>query len=309
MHGLQSGSGSPQLRSLELGNFFEKASVGDVAGCLKEGADPNTRDKYGLTPLHRAARNSAPPLIKALLDAGADVNARDKNGATPLHFAVGSGNTLAVAQVLLDAGADPSARDKDGDTPLHWAAYSSLDVSLSEAPEVVKVLLDAGADPSARNNLGLAPLSIAAAFSKTSVAILNSTRPPQVTPYSYTAGLSKIPGFVQTLLDAGAYPNTRDNLEELTPLHIAAAVSEIPAVVQALLDAGADLSARDKYGFTPLHRAAIFSKIPAVVQVLLDAGADPGAQTENGLTALDLIPDDSPLRGTDVERQLNDAGF
>ncbi|MCY4331669.1 MAG: ankyrin repeat domain-containing protein [Cyanobacteria bacterium MAG CAR1_bin_15] len=234
MHGLQSGSGSPQLRSLELGNFFEKASVGDVAGCLKEGADPNTRDKYGLTPLHRAARNSAPPLIKALLDAGADVNARDKNGATPLHFAVGSGNTLAVAQVLLDAGADPSAR----------------------------------------NNLGLAPLSIAAAFSKTSVAILNSTRPPHVTPYSYTAGLSKIPGFVQTLLDAGADPNTRD-----------------------------------KYGFTPLHWAAIFSKIPAVVQVLLDAGADPGAKTENGLTALDLIPDDSPLRGTDVERQLNDAGF
>ena len=264
----------PNCAAWNSDNFFEKASVGDVAGCLKEGADPNTRDKYGLTPLHRAARNSAPPLIKALLDPGADVNARDKNGATPLHFAVGSGNTLAVAQVLLDAGADPSARDKDGDTPLHWAAYSSLAVSLSEAPEVVKVLLDAGADPSARNNLGLAPLSIAAAFSKTSVAILNSTRPPQVTPYSYTAGLSKIPGFVQTLLDAGADPNTRD-----------------------------------KYGFTPLHRAAIFSKIPAVVQVLLDAGADPGAQTENGLTALDLIPDDSPLRGTDVERQLNDAGF
>lgn len=230
----------PNCAAWNSDNFFEKASVGDVAGCLKEGADPNTRDKYGLTPLHRAARNSAPPLIKALLDPGADVNARDKNGATPLH----------------------------------WAAYSSLAVSLSEAPEVVKVLLDAGADPSARNNLGLAPLSIAAAFSKTSVAILNSTRPPQVTPYSYTAGLSKIPGFVQTLLDAGADPNTRD-----------------------------------KYGFTPLHRAAIFSKIPAVVQVLLDAGADPGAQTENGLTALDLIPDDSPLRGTDVERQLNDAGF
>ena len=76
--------------------------------------------------------------------------------------------------------------------------------------------------------------------------------------------------------------------------------------MKILLDAGADLDARAAYGLTPLHLAAARSENPAVVQVLLDAGADPQAQTENRLTALDLIPNDSPLRDTSVYQQLKD---
>ena len=41
----------------------------------------------------------------------------------------------------------------------------------------------------------------------------------------------------------------------------------------------------------------------------LDAGADPNARDEDGWTAWDLIPDDSPLRDSDVYWQLNDARF
>jgi hypothetical protein len=49
---------------------------------LDAGADPNTRDEIGSSPLHRAALNGRAEVIKALLDAGADPSARSFFGAT-----------------------------------------------------------------------------------------------------------------------------------------------------------------------------------------------------------------------------------
>lgn len=79
--------------------------------------------------------------------------------------------------------------------------------------------------------------------------------------------------------------------------------------VKTLLAAGADINARNKGGQTPLHRAALNSENPAVVRVLLDAGVNLNAKTNHGKTPFDLIPNDSPLKGTDVYWLLRDATF
>jgi len=84
--------------------------------------------------------------------------------------------------------------------------------------------------------------------------------------------------------------------------------------VKVLLDAGANLEARDKDGYTPLHEAATSLRegpevVEEVVEVLLNAGADPKAKTIDGRTPVELIPDNSPLHGTDVYWQLNEARF
>ncbi len=47
----------------------------------------------------------------------------------------------------------------------------------------------------------------------------------------------------------------------------------------------------------------------AVVTALLAAGANPAARDADGCIPWDLIEDDSPLKGSDVYRQLKDARF
>ena len=50
---------------------------------LKAGADVNTKDKWGWTPLHWAARKDSPAVLEVLIKAGADPRAIDIVGKTP----------------------------------------------------------------------------------------------------------------------------------------------------------------------------------------------------------------------------------
>jgi ankyrin repeat protein len=109
---------------------------------MAEGADPNERDEYGDTLLHRAR---TPACVRVLLRYGADVNSVNKNGSTPLHFATNH----ECVQLLLEAGARANVRDHDGDTPLHRFFLST---------RVIELLTAAGADPHLRNNHGNRPL-------------------------------------------------------------------------------------------------------------------------------------------------------
>ena len=119
-------------------DFWKQAAAADVSRCLAAGAKVDARDKYGTTPLHRAAYWGRTEAVEALLDAGAEADARTAVGMTPLHRAARGGQTEAV-RALLDAGAEVDARDKDGATPVHLAIGAGR-------TETAMALLDAGAD-------------------------------------------------------------------------------------------------------------------------------------------------------------------
>ena len=151
---------------------------------LDAGADVNTKDEFGRTPLHGAAYKGHKETVELLIAKGADVNAKDKRGWTPLHWVVSGGHkeivelliakgadvnephlrwTLLhsaagkghkeIAELLIANGADVNAKDKDrfGSTPLSKAVIEGHN-------EIVELLIAAGADVNAKDVVGRTPL-------------------------------------------------------------------------------------------------------------------------------------------------------
>ncbi|KAK7972222.1 hypothetical protein PG988_006356 [Apiospora saccharicola] len=81
--------GDHRLSEALNADWHKAASSGDMETAeelIKSGADPNARDRFGVTPLMMAVRWSDVAMVKRLLDGGADVNAQAYDGATTLHF-------------------------------------------------------------------------------------------------------------------------------------------------------------------------------------------------------------------------------
>ena len=101
-----------------------------IQSLIEAGADPNSPDKSGVAPLHRAVRTRCAAAVRGLLVNGAGERLPNGNGSTPLHLAVqntgrgGSGSSAAREQqreiilLLLKHGARPTDRDSCGKTVL-----------------------------------------------------------------------------------------------------------------------------------------------------------------------------------------------
>ena len=96
--------------------------------------------------------------LNLLLSLGADLNSKDLKGRTPLHYAA-EYNYYEMAKVLIEVGADVSVVNIWGNTPL-WVAVFNVKGNLSKHP-LVRLLIDSGADPQHKNNTGMSPLQFA----------------------------------------------------------------------------------------------------------------------------------------------------
>ena len=80
---------------------------------LQRGADPNIRNKKGLTPIQVASSLGFVDGVEELIKRGAQVNVADQQGETPLISAVHQRN-LALIRRLLKEGANPDHNDNSG---------------------------------------------------------------------------------------------------------------------------------------------------------------------------------------------------
>lgn len=135
----------------------EDSTAAVIADLVAQGAELNaTMDKTGETSLHLAARYARADAAKRLLDAGADANSQDNTGRTPLHAAVAA-DAMGVFQILLrNRATNLNARMHEGTTPLILAARLAIE-------GMVEDLINADADINAADNSGKTALHWAAA--------------------------------------------------------------------------------------------------------------------------------------------------
>uniref|UniRef100_A0A0E0QTL3 ADP-ribosylation factor GTPase-activating protein AGD3 n=1 Tax=Oryza rufipogon TaxID=4529 RepID=A0A0E0QTL3_ORYRU len=91
----------------------------------------------GLSLLHLACRVADVGMVELLLQYGANVNSADSRGRTPLHHSILKGRHM-FAKLLLSRGADSQATDRDGRTALQYA----IDSGTIDDEEILVLLED-----------------------------------------------------------------------------------------------------------------------------------------------------------------------
>ena len=280
--------------------------------------DVNHGDTDHHTALHLAAINKHTGVMQVLIDAGADIDTQNNNGCSPLHTACGAGD-FDVVKMLVRAGARVCATNDTGclaqavfcghtETVRYLVCLPEVDVNhrnadhntaLQEAvlwkqTDVVQVLIDAGADVNIQNYEGSSPLHYACGLGALDIvkmlvragAGVRATNDAGRTCLSLAAWC----GHTETVRYLVGLPevdvNNQDTENNYTALHLAA-INKHTDMVQVLIDAGADIDTQNNDGRSPLHTACA-SGLLDIVKMLVRAGAGVRATNHRGRTCLIL---------------------
>ena len=228
---------------------------------VNHGADVNTRNARGETPLHQVTQKGNYNCVKLLIKAGADVNEKTKYAIW--SFVIGSQD--AHYDLLHGIETDVNTVSYDGDTALIYAAiYASI--------ECVNLLLESGAnvnDESYNGNTALMAAAIRGIIEcvKALVRAGADGKNPALLLAAKNCHL-KCVGF---LVKSGADVNVTDR-EGSTPLMIASKKGNT-VLINFLIAEGADVNVTNDGGQSVLSLAAKYGQNKSI-KLLLQAGAD-----------------------------------
>ena len=281
----------PQVSEHRAGeaNFSCLAMWSDPAVCrvfIDAGADIETKDEKGRSPLHCACVSGALDVVKMLVEAGAGVRVTDNQGVTCLILALYFGHTETVRYLVGLPQVDVNHRDSDNKTALHWAMDQNH-------TGVVQLLIDAGAEIDLKSGDGRFLVHLASLLGALDVVKL-LVRVGAGVCVTDNGGstcliLASYSGHIETVRYLVGLPevdvNHRDS-DDYTALHCAMEEKHTD-VVQLLIDAGADIETKDNDGRSPLHCACDSGALD-IVKMLVEAGAGVRDTDNVGSTCLTL---------------------
>ncbi len=215
-------------------------------------------ENSNLTFLHKAVQYQSINAIRLLLSLGADVNSIEKEGETPLHLAINGkfeGRYQECISLLLDYRANVNAINYRGRTVWHNAARRSRDTSM-------RLLLDRCENETRgleiSDNKGLIPLFVVARDNNSRICDLLLCHSSYIHKFC-PDGLSLVhyafkmnSNSTLCLIQGRGIKLTEKTSDGRTGLHFISRITS-PEIVRLLINSGVDAGSQAFNGETPMH--------------------------------------------------------
>ncbi len=262
-----------------LHTFLDKPVL--VEKLLKNGADPNVKNDFGVSPymmmLEEERISQYPKVLQQMLAFKADIGAANQLGETVLHMAARLEMADTFNSVL--GGCELKIKDANGNNVLHALArtqnVSMILKAIDKAPELLN-------DENIHGRTPLAEL------------VRRADRQPYRIDDKFIAA-------ARVMINAGADPSVTDEYGR-TLLHYAVAQDK-QGFVEYLAAKKINFDVVDKDGKAALH-IAIERKNLTVLDRLLDLGADPDLTDNRGWTVLDRLAEKDDRNSPVVQRLI-----
>jgi len=263
---------------------------------LNYDADPSIPVIDGRTPLHYAAHNNNPDIVKLILDARKKPAAElwdddplfmvNKSKCSALHESTIMGD-LESTQLLVEAGADINLTSKDGSTPLTSAIMRGH-------IEIIKYLLDQpNIDILTPTMFGFTPLISAASKAQNDIVKLLLLRRKDLVPnmlYRDNDGSTALHHACQSIIN-----NPIDTIMILLNKAREAKLNDYVDCV-------------DFSGSTPLLSACWHDSqyLPDIIDLLLQYGADPRKENKYGWCCLNVLSQQNSARSKEIYSNIEE---
>lgn len=244
----------------------------------------------GLTPLHMACSWGLESVVQTLLEFGANVNTQDAEGKTPLHIAIFNQHASIIALLLYHPSINLNLRDRMGNTPFSTAMNiknnKAAQEILNRDPNSAEKF-----DTKGYNFLHTAikKMDIESVLFLLSIHVNIHSRVQdalQMTPLHLAVEVgSEL--ILRNLLLAGANINDTTSQKQ-NPLHIAAG-HDHSAICSILLENGIDFNAVDINGNNALHIACQKGNLASCKVLLTESNIQADACNLKGQAPLHLV--------------------